>query len=157
MGIWITVIQSVSTYSPQQTNPNANLQGDSNGTCLTASTTCPRSNSTSGRGSRGAYSTQRGSTYAQSSGCCKMHPKRIDGTSKYLEMCVNSGEFSKSLGEIEMSQVQSDGCLFRQIKSQYLRLRGYRAKHFLLKPTAVQFVQVSPQPCVKAVSLIQCS
>ncbi|KAL9118045.1 MAG: hypothetical protein Q9187_005412 [Circinaria calcarea] len=68
---------------------------------------------------------------------------QIKQAHKFLELCVNTGEFTKSLGEIEISQVRSDGNLFREIKSQYLRLRGYRAKHFLLKPVAVQFVQFS--------------
>ena len=70
-------------------------------------------------------------------------PSLVKEAKKYLELCVNTGEFSKSLGEIEISQVRSDGSLFREIRSNYLRLRGYRAKHFLLKPVAVQFVQVS--------------
>lgn len=62
---------------------------------------------------------------------------------KYLELCVNTGEFHKSLGEIEVTGVCSDGLLFQKIKKKYLDLRSYRARFFLLQPTAVQFVQVS--------------
>ncbi|KAL9123279.1 MAG: hypothetical protein Q9187_000151, partial [Circinaria calcarea] len=46
---------------------------------------------------------------------------------KYLELCVNTGEFHKSLGEIEITGVCSDGLLFRKIKKKYLDLRSYRA------------------------------
>ena len=61
---------------------------------------------------------------------------------KYLELCINTGEFQKSLGEIEVTGVCSDGLLFQMIKKKYLDLRSYRARYFLLKPTAIQFVQV---------------
>ena len=61
---------------------------------------------------------------------------------KYLELCINTGEFQISLGEIEITGVCSDGLLFRMIKKKYLDLRSHRARYFLLKPTAVQFVQV---------------
>lgn len=61
---------------------------------------------------------------------------------KYFELCVNTGQFRKTLGEIDVTQCASDGSLFAQIRATYLRLRNYRAKHFLLEPTEVHFVQV---------------
>lgn len=60
----------------------------------------------------------------------------------YLELCVNTGEFHKTLGEIGLSGITSDEGLFSAIKKIYLQRRGFRAKYFLLKPVAVHFVRV---------------
>jgi hypothetical protein len=64
--------------------------------------------------------------------------------SKYLALCVNTGGIYKTLGEIEVSAVRSDGHLFNLMKKTYHDLRGFRAKfNFLIKPVEIQFVLVS--------------
>jgi hypothetical protein len=68
---------------------------------------------------------------------------------RYLELCVNTGEYSISLAEIEVStpraQITNDGELFRAIKKKYDHHRGFLKTHqlHLFKPVAVHFVQVS--------------
>ena len=68
---------------------------------------------------------------------------------KYLELCVNTGEYNISLAEIEVStpraQITNDGELFRAIKKKYDHHRGFLKTHqlHLFKPVAVHFVQVS--------------
>jgi hypothetical protein len=63
---------------------------------------------------------------------------------KYFELIVNTGEYSTTLGEIDISSICSDGELFRRIRERYLEIRGYRArKVFLIKPVSFSFVKVS--------------
>lgn len=64
-------------------------------------------------------------------------------TPGFLELCVNTGEFHVTLGEIELSNIMCDESLFSAIKLTYLQRRGFRTKFFLLKPVAVNFVRVS--------------
>ncbi|CZR60637.1 uncharacterized protein PAC_10533 [Phialocephala subalpina] len=62
-------------------------------------------------------------------------------TFSYLALCVNTGEFRKSLTEIEVSRLTSDQQLFKQMKSSYRQLRGVKAKFsFLIKPVSMRFV-----------------
>jgi len=63
----------------------------------------------------------------------------------FLELCVNTGAHVKTLGEIDLTIVSTDGAMFRAIKERYLALRGFRSKFWLLKPTAVSFVRVRPK------------
>lgn len=104
--------------------------------------------------SRNAQSEDAKSPSHQTSGSCRpcINPSQTSQSCKYLELCVNTGEFHKTLAEITISAqsstkcsaITTDGELFKAIKDQYLRVRGFRAQHFfLLKPTAVQFVKVS--------------
>ena len=77
------------------------------------------------------------SSSTQSSG----QPVTLDAT--FLELCVNTGEHLKTLGEIDLTNVRSDGDMFNAIKEHYLRLRSFRSKFWLLKPAAVNYVRVS--------------
>lgn len=63
---------------------------------------------------------------------------------QFLELCVNTGQYLKVLGEIPTANIDNDGDLFKSIKEKYLELRGYRAKFWLLMPSAVNYVHVSP-------------
>jgi hypothetical protein len=64
---------------------------------------------------------------------------------KYLALCINTGEFKKSLAEIEVSKIASDGQLFELMKAKYREVRGFRARFsFLIKPVTIRFVHVSP-------------
>ena len=62
---------------------------------------------------------------------------------RFLELCVNTGEFQRHLGEINITDVETDSQLFDRVREKYLELRSFRAKYFLLKPVDVHFVQVS--------------
>ena len=61
----------------------------------------------------------------------------------YLELCVNTGAHLKTLGEIDLSGVSTDGALFQAVKKKYLQLRGFRSRFWLLTPASVSFVRVS--------------
>jgi hypothetical protein len=60
----------------------------------------------------------------------------------YLKLCINTGEYTKSLSEIDLRDIGCDGDLFKKICSEYSRLRGFRSRLWLLKPSAVHFVRV---------------
>lgn len=79
-----------------------------------------------------------------------MKKKALDqNIEKYLELCVNIGEYDISLAEIEISTLNSsintDGELFQEIKRSYKKHRGYLKTHnlHLFKPVDVRYVQVS--------------
>jgi hypothetical protein len=63
-------------------------------------------------------------------------------TLNFLELCVNTGEHLKELGEIDLTYAKCDGDLFGAVQERYLQIRGYRSKFWLLKPAAVSFVCV---------------
>ncbi|KAF4631776.1 hypothetical protein G7Y89_g6358 [Cudoniella acicularis] len=64
---------------------------------------------------------------------------------KYLALCVNTSGIYKTLAEIEVSAVKSDGQLFHLIKEAYRDIRGFRTKlNFLIKPIEIQFVLCIP-------------
>jgi hypothetical protein len=60
----------------------------------------------------------------------------------FLELCVNTGKLLKSLGEIDVSSIKTDGDFFSMVKTHYLRLRSFRARFWLLKPVNVSYVRV---------------
>jgi hypothetical protein len=60
----------------------------------------------------------------------------------YLEVCINTGEYTKTLSEIDLKDVGCDGELFKRIRSEYSRLRSFRSRFWLLKPSGVHFVKV---------------
>jgi hypothetical protein len=62
---------------------------------------------------------------------------------RFIELCVNTGEFQRQLAEIDVSSVESDAQLFDRIRERYREVRSFRAKYFLLKPADVHFVQFS--------------
>lgn len=57
----------------------------------------------------------------------------------FLEVCINTGKYTKTLSEIDLSSVGCDGELFKRIKKEYSRL----FRSWLLKPSGVHFVKVS--------------
>ncbi|KAL2065847.1 hypothetical protein VTL71DRAFT_3517 [Oculimacula yallundae] len=61
----------------------------------------------------------------------------------FLELCVNTGRLLKSLGEVDVSSISTDGDFFATVKEYYLRLRGFRARFWLLKPVTVSYVRFS--------------
>src|SRR5277367_3083524 len=64
---------------------------------------------------------------------------------KYLALCVNTGRFHTTLGEINVTSICRDSEVFCAIKQRYLEIRGFRARArrlFLVRPTLVQFVKV---------------
>lgn len=77
-------------------------------------------------------------------GNCKLCTKRV--TRKFLALCVNTGRFHKTLGEIEVTDICRDSDAFCRIKSRYLEVRSFRARArrlFLLRANKVHFVKVS--------------
>ncbi|KAH8590386.1 hypothetical protein B0O99DRAFT_305590 [Bisporella sp. PMI_857] len=66
---------------------------------------------------------------------------------KYTALCVNTGEFNKTLGEIDISSITTDRQMFHRFKEAYHELRGFRARAvrwFLIKPVDIKFIQVRP-------------
>ena len=65
---------------------------------------------------------------------------------KFLALCVNTGQFHTTLGEIDVTSICRDSETFRTIKDRYLEVRGFRARArrlFLFQPHSVHFVKVS--------------
>ncbi|MCJ1403746.1 hypothetical protein MMC11_006969 [Xylographa trunciseda] len=62
---------------------------------------------------------------------------------KFVEVCVNTGKWQKSLGEIDITNVNCDRDLFAMIKQRYDDIRAHRAKLFFLEPARVAWVQFS--------------
>ena len=62
---------------------------------------------------------------------------------QFLEICVNTGKWHKSLGEIDITHVSCDRELFTLIKQRYEEVRGHRTKFFFLEPARVEWVQFS--------------
>ena len=66
----------------------------------------------------------------------------------YFEVCINTGEYTKTLSEIDLRDVGCDGELFKRIRSEFTRLRSFRSRFWLLKPSGVHFVKVcAPNQC----------
>jgi hypothetical protein len=61
----------------------------------------------------------------------------------YLELCINTGQYTKTLEEIDLKDVGSDRDLFEKIRSKYFSLRKFRSHLWLLKPVGVHFVKAS--------------
>ena len=61
----------------------------------------------------------------------------------FLELCVNAGQYLKCLGEVDLSSIRTDGDFFSVVKENYIRLRSFRARFWLLKPSTVSYVRVS--------------
>lgn len=79
---------------------------------------------------------------------CRSRSPQIPLIEKYLELCINTGEYNVTLAEIEISTAQShitsDGQLFHEIRKQYNQHRRFSKVHnlHLFKPVEVRFVQV---------------
>ena len=74
---------------------------------------------------------------------CSIQPPPGPRIRKYLELCVNTGKFHKSLGEIDITLVNCDRDLFALTKQRYNEVRGHRIKFSLLEPVAIEWVQFS--------------
>jgi hypothetical protein len=95
-----------------------------------------------------AYESSLGGESAHScqvlNGSCTICSKRLP--KKFLALCVNTGRYHKTLGEIDVTNICRDNETFRQIKARYLEVRSFRARArrlFLLRPDKVHFVKVS--------------
>jgi hypothetical protein len=76
---------------------------------------------------------------------------------KYLALCVNTGRFHSTLGEINITSIIRDNEAFRIIKKRYLEIRGFRARArrlFLVSPSSVHFVKVCHSQPLQRSSLI---
>jgi hypothetical protein len=74
----------------------------------------------------------------------------------YLELCINTGEYTKTLREIDLRNVGCDGELFKEIRNEYSRARNFKSRFWLLKPSGVHFVRVSICPTNGNVHLLIC-
>lgn len=74
---------------------------------------------------------------------CTMPPLPEPRTLKYVELCVNTGKWQMSLGEIDITRVNCDRELFSLIRERYKTIRGYRTRFFLIEPARVEWVQFS--------------
>ena len=74
---------------------------------------------------------------------CSMPPSPVPSNRKFLELCVNTGKFHKSLCEIDITNINCDRDLFTLTKQRYEAVRGHRSRFFLLEPTAVEWVHFS--------------
>jgi hypothetical protein len=80
---------------------------------------------------------------------CSSCAKRL--TKKFLALCINTGRFHTTLGEIDVSNVSRDDETFRMIKERYLEVRSFRARArrlFLFQPNNIHFVKVSPSKLI---------
>lgn len=77
------------------------------------------------------------SSSAGSSNCISVFPEE-----SYLEVCINTGEYTKILSEIDLRHIRCDGTLFKTLRKEYFQHRGFRSKFWLLKPSRVDFVRV---------------
>ncbi|RDW63555.1 hypothetical protein BP6252_11100 [Coleophoma cylindrospora] len=64
-------------------------------------------------------------------------------TPQFLELCVNTGEHLKELGEIDLTSATCDGDLFGAVQERYLQIRGFRSKLWFLKPARISYVRFS--------------
>ena len=74
---------------------------------------------------------------------CSRPPPTEPCTPKFLEVCINTGKWHRSLGEIDITRVSCDRELFALIKQRYDEVRGHRTKLFFLEPAKVEWVQFS--------------
>lgn len=61
---------------------------------------------------------------------------------RFFEVCVNTGGYTITLGEIDITDVQSDQELFSKIVEKYYKIRTPRFQRMLMKPVDVHFVFV---------------
>lgn len=69
--------------------------------------------------------------------------EEFDQTLKFVAICVNTGT-TRTLEEVEVSKMTTDKQLFDLMNKAYRDVRGWRTKlHFLIRPSDMQYVQVS--------------
>lgn len=61
---------------------------------------------------------------------------------RFLELCINTGNYTTSLGGIDVSLTPSDGHLFKQICEKYRELRRFSIKRMLMHPVYIHYVKV---------------
>jgi len=63
---------------------------------------------------------------------------------RFVALCINTGEFDMTLGEVDISSITTDRQMFQALKSTYHSRRGFRTKAFrrwLIKPVDIKFIQ----------------
>jgi hypothetical protein len=66
----------------------------------------------------------------------------IETGRSYFQLCVNTREHTISLGEIDVTNVETDGQLFEKIWKTYSDMRGHGIRRYFMKPSDIHFVQV---------------
>ena len=69
-------------------------------------------------------------------------PHQAIGDRRFLEICVNTGDYTISLGEIDITTVATDGELFGRVAQSYRELRGAHFKRVFMKPANIHYVLV---------------
>jgi hypothetical protein len=105
---------------------------------IPAQVTSRKSFGSTDSGSEASLSTLLGSTSSTSSNLSSTFPRQ-----SYLELCINTREYTKTLREIDLRNVGCDGELFKEIRNEYSRVRNCKSRFWLLKPSGVHFVRVS--------------
>lgn len=62
---------------------------------------------------------------------------------KFLELCINTGKYTISLGEIAVGNVGTDGELFSEIRKRYYELRPLHFRRLFYHPADIHYVCVS--------------
>ena len=101
-----------------------------------------------GQGSRESSAILKGPQLLYSDGSSNTTPV-FPVTPRFFELCVNTGEFCQTLGEMDVTRVSDDICFFEKVRAEYWKIRGCRIKRFLarifLKPAAMQYVRFCVQ------------
>jgi len=79
-------------------------------------------------------------------GCSELHCSHCAKrpSKKFLALCINTGRFHTTLGEIDVTNICRDDMTFRMIKERYLEVRGFRARArrlFLFQPSNVHICE----------------
>jgi hypothetical protein len=61
----------------------------------------------------------------------------------FLEICIGTSKYAKTLCEIELKDIQSDEELFTRLRKEYFAIRKPRSMFWLLKPSGVHYVKAS--------------
>ena len=62
---------------------------------------------------------------------------------KFLELCINTGKYTITLGEIAVGDVGTDGELFSEIRKRYYELRPMCFRRLFYHPADIHYVCVS--------------
>ncbi|KAF2185911.1 HET-domain-containing protein [Zopfia rhizophila CBS 207.26] len=122
---------------------SAHYSGTFSSTCSeqSGSTQAPASNQAGATGTNDSLANVQSSFEASSGTALRPTARK----KKFLELCVNTGEIDVSLGEIDITDINSDGELFKRIYERYKDLRGHRMRRIFLKPVDVHFIHFSVQ------------
>lgn len=71
----------------------------------------------------------------------------LSPTDSFLAFCINSCDTYKVCSEIPMLPIRSDAELFLEMKTRYLKYRGWWSRfNVVVKPTTIEFIQVLVLP-----------